>query len=67
MGIFSVISMFYIVRMGLRLVPSQMDENNGLKSKMKLLWLALHEKDHKEQYKSSLRVFRPPFRIKVPL
>ena len=67
-GIFSVVAMVYILRMGLRLVSLQRDENNGLNPKMKLLWLTLHEKDHKElQYKSSLRNFRPPSRIRVPL
>ena len=67
-GVFIVIGMFYILIMGLRLVPLKIDINNGLTPKMKLLWLTLHEKDHKElQYKSSLRNFRPPSRIRVPL
>lgn len=35
-GNFSVISMFYIIRIGLKLVPWKRDEKNGLKPKMKL-------------------------------
>ena len=66
-GIFSDINMFHIVRMCLRLVPWKRDESNVLKPKKKLIWVTLHEKDHKEQYKPSLRDFRPPSRIRVPL